>query len=132
MNSLNSVLIEGDVVHGPVETADNRCVFEILSARDEADAINGGTVHKEFRFEVEARAFRLARSCLETLKTGRGVRVVGRLESETYTALDGMEHTEVVIVAEHVEFKPIQKRPQPVNHSANSDAEYMGDHDSGL
>jgi single-strand DNA-binding protein len=132
MFSLNSVLIEGAVVNGPVETADNRCEFDILSARDEADAINGGTVHKEFRVEVEARAFRLARSCLETLKTGRGVRVVGRLESETYTALDGMEHTEVVIVAEHVEFMPIQKRPQPVNKRANDGAEWMGDHDSGL
>lgn len=110
MNSLNSVLIEGAVV----ELASGDGSFlAIISVNTAA-----GAVMVTFR-----AAGRLGQACAETLKIGRGVRVVGRLEAG---------EAGLRVYAEHVEFKPAQKRPQPVNHSANSDAEYMGDHDPGL
>ena len=110
MNSLNSVVIEGDVV----ELARSEETFlAIISVNTAA-----GAVMVTFR-----AAGRLGQACAETLKIGRGVRVVGRLEAG---------EAGLRVYAEHVEFKPIQKRPQPVNKRANDGAEYMGDHDSGL
>ena len=111
MNSLNSVLIEGDVNY--IVRFEGETLFCIEAHRDGHDPLM-----------INVRALgRLGQACAETLKIGRGVRVVGRLEAG---------EAGLRVYAEHVEFKPAQKRPQPVNHSANSDAEYMGDHDSGL
>ena len=110
MNSLNSVLIEGDVV----EMADGAgVILFIISVTTSAGAVL-----------VTVRASgRLGQACSETLKIGRGVRVVGRLEAGEV----GLR-----VYAEHVEFKPAYKHSKPANRPANSDAEGMGDHDSGL
>ena len=56
-------------------------------------------------FDVSTWA-RLAEVCGEYLKTGRGVRVVGRLRQDRWTDQEGTLHSRVSIVAEHVEFKP--------------------------
>jgi single-strand DNA-binding protein len=53
---------------------------------------------------------RLAEVCGEYLKKGRGVRVVGRLKQDRWTDADGKPHSRVLIVAEHVEFKPQLKK----------------------
>lgn len=47
----------------------------------------------------------LAKSCLEYLSKGRGVREVGRLRQERWTDKDGGNRERIVVVAEHVEFK---------------------------
>ena len=49
---------------------------------------------------------RLAEVCGEYLKKGRGVRVVGRLKQDRWTDADGKVRSKILIVAEHVEFKP--------------------------
>ena len=49
---------------------------------------------------------RLAEVCGEYLKKGRGVRVVGRLKQDRWTGPEGQARSKVMIVAEHVEFKP--------------------------
>jgi single-strand DNA-binding protein len=56
-------------------------------------------------FEVTSWS-RLAQVCGEYLKKGRGVRVVGRLKQDRWTDPDGKPHSRIMIVAEHVEFKP--------------------------
>jgi single-strand DNA-binding protein len=43
-------------------------------------------------------------------KEGRGVRVVGRLKQDRWTDADGKPHSRVLVVAEHVEFKPQLKK----------------------
>jgi single-strand DNA-binding protein len=53
---------------------------------------------------------RLAEVCGEYLKKGRGVRVVGRLKQDRWTTPEGQARSKVEIVAEHVEFKPQQKK----------------------
>ena len=110
MNGLNSILIEGNLVHDPeTKTTPNGslvCTFSIESNRfyrkDEA-------MEKEVSyFDVEAWS-RLGQACAENLKEGRGVRVVGRISNRKDSiAVDGngTEYTPVYIVAEHVEFKP--------------------------
>ena len=54
---------------------------------------------------------KLATVCAEHLTKGRGIRVVGRIKQERWEDPDGDARSKVVIVAEHVEFKP-QRMPQ--------------------
>ena len=94
MNSLNSVLVEGDVV----EMADGAgVILFIISVNTSAGAVL-----------VTIRASgRLGQACAENLKIGQGVLVVGRLEAG---------EAGLRVYAEHVEFKP-QKRPTPASPS---------------
>ena len=107
MNSLNSILIEGNLTRDPVlnETPKGTtvCTFGVASNRFYKQ---NEEMQKEVSFfEVEVWA-RLAEACAENLKKGRGVRVVGRLKQDRWTDAEGKNHEKVRIVAEHVEFKP--------------------------
>ena len=107
MNSLNSILIEGNLTRDPIlnETPKGTtvCTFGVASNRFYKQ---NEELQKEVSFfEVEVWA-RLAEACAENLKKGRGVRVVGRLKQDRWTDAEGKNHEKVRIVAEHVEFKP--------------------------
>ena len=52
---------------------------------------------------------KLATVCAKHLTKGRGVRVIGRLKQERWEDNEGNARSKVVIVAEHVEFKPTRK-----------------------
>ena len=62
-------------------------------------------------FDVESWS-KLAEICREKAQKGRGVRVVGRLKQERWNGNDGKTRSKVVIVAEHVEFRPEFKKEQ--------------------
>jgi single-strand DNA-binding protein len=112
MNSLNSILIEGNLTKDPVlsETPKGTsvCNFSVASNRfyKQEDELQ-----KEVSFfDVEVWS-RQAEVCAETLTKGRGVRVVGRLKQDRWTDEQGNPHARVKIVGEHVEFKPQFKKP---------------------
>lgn len=112
MNSLNSIMIEGNLTRDPElrETPKGTpvCSFAVASNRfyryeDE--------LQKEVSFfDVEAWA-RNAERCGSELTKGRGVRVIGRLKQDRWTDGEGKNHSRVKIVAEHVEFKPQFNKP---------------------
>lgn len=120
MNHLNSVLLEGNLTAEPVRaTAPNGtpvCTFAIASERSLKHE-GGFEKHVSF-FDIVTRG-RLADACGTTLTKGRGVRVVGRLTQERWEQ-DGIRHSRVKVVAEHVEFKPT---------AAGDDTDSEGDHD---
>ena len=90
MNSLNSVLIEGDVNY--IGRFEGETLFCIEAHRDGHDPLM-----------INVRALDgLGQVCAETLTEGRGVRVVGRLEAG---------EAGLRVYAEHVEFKPMQAKP---------------------
>ena len=110
MNSLNSILVEGNLTKDPVlkETPKGTsvCTFTVASNRfykqDEA-------FEKEVSFfDVETWA-KLAEACGSQLTKGRGVRVIGRLKQDRWNDPEGNYREKVKIVAEHVEFKPVFK-----------------------
>lgn len=112
VNSLNSILLEGDVSKAPemkiLPAGSKVCTFEVESSRYFKD--KAGELEKETSaFKIEAWG-KLAESCDETLDLGRGVRIVGRLKRHSWTGQTRQVHSEVVIVAEHVEFKPVARR----------------------
>ena len=108
MNSLNSILVEGNLTRDPelksTPKGTSVCSFSVASNRfykqDEE-------YQKEVSFfDVETWA-KLAESCAEYLEKGRGVRVVGRLKQDRWQDQEGNSRSKVKIVAEHVEFKPV-------------------------
>jgi single-strand DNA-binding protein len=113
MNSLNSILIEGNLVKDPASrtlpSGTQVCNFVLASNRSYKQ---NDVYEKEVSFfDVEAWA-RLGVSCAQNLTKGRGVRVVGRLHQDRWLDHEGKNRSMVKIVAEHVEFKP-QKMQVP-------------------
>lgn len=107
MNSLNSILVEGNVVRDPIVKETPRgstvCNFSIASNRyyKQDDEYEQETSF----FEIESWS-KLAESCGKGCLKGRGVRVVGRLKQDRWTGSDGKNYSKIKVVAEHVEFRP--------------------------
>ncbi len=120
-NSLNSILLEGNLTRDPesktLATGTQVCNFSIASDRFYRQ--NESTEKEVSYFDVEAWA-RLGLACSQNLKKGRGVRVVGRLKQDRWQDPEGKARSRVLIVAEHVEFKPI-KQPAPVPEGAEGE-----------
>ena len=111
MNNLNSILIEGNLVRDPLfrSTAKGTslCTFSLASNRFYKQ---DSQLEKEVSFfDVETWS-KLAENCSNLGRKGRGVRVVGRLKQDRWTDNDGKPHSKVMIVAEHVEFRPDFKK----------------------
>ncbi len=111
MNNLNSVLIEGNLVKDPELSYTPKgaavCKFSVACNRAFKQ---DDQLQKEVSFFDVTTWARLAENCGEYLKKGRGVRVVGRLKQDRWTDPEGKQHSRVLIVAEHVEFKPQLKK----------------------
>ncbi|HTX73058.1 MAG TPA: single-stranded DNA-binding protein [Rectinemataceae bacterium] len=124
MNSLNSILLEGNLVRDPesktLATGSKVCDFTVASDRFYKQ---NDELEKEVSyFDVEAWA-RLGQACSENLKKGRGVRVVGRLKQDRWTDPEGKARSKVKIVAEHVEFKPQKPASKPEAEEAEPGVE---------
>ncbi len=111
MNNLNSILIEGNLVRDPELSYTPKgtavCKFSVACNRAFKQ---DDELQKEVSYFDVSTWTRLAEVCGEYLKKGRGVRVVGRLKQDRWADADGKPHSRVLIVAEHVEFKPQLKK----------------------
>jgi len=113
MNNLNSLLIEGNLVRDPQIRETPRgskvCNFPIASCRYFMDG-NGEVTEKEVCFfDIESWGH-LAERCYAIGHKGRAVRVVGRLRQDRWISADGKQRARIVVVAEHVEFRPEFKK----------------------
>lgn len=128
MNSLNSILIEGNVVRDPVIRETPRgsvvCNFSLASNRfyKQDDEFEQETSF----FEVESWA-KLAEACGKNCGKGRGVRVVGRLKQDRWTGTDGKNYSKIKVVAEHIEFKPQFKNKTVAEDTSTSEVETPGE-----
>ncbi len=127
LSNLNSIILEGNLTRDPtlkpMANGHTLCCFSVASNRyykqDEQ------TEQETNFFDVDTWS-RLAQTCGEVLKKGRGVRVVGRLKQDRWVDANGKNQSKVKIVAEHVEFKPVPKRegqPTAVDEPGESHAE---------
>jgi len=130
MNNLNSILIEGNLVRDPLLRSTPKgtqvCTMSLASNRYYKQET--GFEKEVSFFNVESWA-RLAESCYNKGKKGRGVRVVGRLKQDRWTGADGKPQSRVTIVAEHVEFRPeFKKDAKPAEEAAeNPPSLYSGE-----
>ncbi|MDD7417030.1 MAG: single-stranded DNA-binding protein [Treponemataceae bacterium] len=110
MNTINSLVIEGNMVKDPIgkETSKGKkvCNFAIASNRSIKNA-NGEYGKEVSFFDVETWGM-MAETCMQEGCKGRGVRVVGRLKQNRWDGADGKHFSKVSIVAEHIEFKPLK------------------------
>ena len=110
MNSLNSVLLDGELACNPESriTPNGSVVteFKVVSSRFYKQ---DNKIEKEAStFEVEAWA-KLAQTCAEELGKGSMVRVVGRLKQDRWTDSEGKQRSKVKVVAEHVELRSVNR-----------------------
>lgn len=124
LSNLNSIIIEGNLVKDPLlRTTPNGhqvCTFGLASNRFYRQ--NDQTEKEVSFFDVETWS-KLAQTCGDVLKKGRGVRVVGRLKQERWVDQGGKNVQRVKIVAEHVEFKPQFKKAGSDEESAAEEPE---------
>lgn len=108
MNSLNSVLLEGNLVRDPEEsrTPQDTVVSTFTIAVNRSYKKDDDYVKEVSYFDIEVWAG-LAEICMKHLHKGRGVRVVGRLKQNRWVDEAENNRTKIKIVAEHVEFKPV-------------------------
>ena len=111
MNDLNSVLIEGNLTRDPeLRYIPNGTAVATLSVANNRYWKQEGNKHgNEVSFVEIVTWGKLATACSENLVKGRGVRVTGRLKQDRWEDDEGNARSKVVIVAEHVEFKPVRK-----------------------
>ena len=108
MNNLNSILLEGNLVRDPEIAHTNKgtayCRFTMATNR---------SYKQDNKYEQEVSYFdvkswgKLAEVCKEYLKKGRGVRIIGRIKQDRWQSEDGKNNSRVVVMADHIEFKPV-------------------------
>ncbi len=112
MNSLNQIIIEGNVVKTPEKKELNQglrvCMIP-LAVNRRYKAKDGSEADEVSYFDVETYG-NLADVCAQWCPKGRGVRVVGRLKQQRWKTKTGESKAKVTIIAEHVEFKPYYKK----------------------
>lgn len=108
MNNLNSIILEGNLTRDSelLEATETFkvCKFSIAVNRWYKNNKNEGVEEVSF-FDVECYG-KLAEHCAKKGTKGRGVRVVGRLKQNTWKDETGKTHSKVLVIAEHIEYKP--------------------------
>jgi single-strand DNA-binding protein len=141
MNNLNSILIEGNLVKDPLlrSTPKGTQVCTLRLASNRYYKLDSGYEREVTFVDVDAWA-RLAESCYNKGRKGRGVRVVGRIKQDRWIGADAKQHSKISIVAEHVEFRPEFKKdekPAADKTDGTSPSPYAGelsdeDYDEGI
>ena len=107
MNSLNSIIIEGNLTRDPMVNVTPKgtkvCNFAVATNRFYRK--DDGKEKEVSYFDVEAWQ-QEAERCEKVLEKGRGVRVVGRLKQDRWVDTEGRNRSKIKIVADHVEFRP--------------------------
>lgn len=106
MNCLNQIILEGNVVRNPVMDGDSASVPIAVTRTFKS---SDGTIQDEESF-FDIVGFGSLAGFMETYATkGRGIRVVGRLKQVKYTDDDGKKHSKIIVLAEHIDYKPLKE-----------------------
>ena len=107
MNMLNSIILEGDItkVGNVVEFTDSKQLEVTIGVERFYKNCSGKMVDETSEFDIVVYGGPMMDMLLRKGEKGQGIRVVGRLKQIKWT--DGeKEHSRVVIIAEHIEYKP--------------------------
>ena len=112
MNSLNSIIIEGNLTKdGELKnTSFSVCSLSVAVNRSYKNK-NDEWVDEVSFFDVECFG-KMAEVAEKDAVKGRGVRIVGRLKQDRWTDENGKTFSKVKIIAEHIEYKPMLKKPE--------------------
>ena len=101
MNMINSLILEGVVSGEPhlVKTSD------VLNFTVETTRYYKNRAREDVEEKSQFKIVVFGSMCKIPLKDGSVVRVVGRLKQNIWTDSEGASHSEVQIVAEHIEIR---------------------------
>ena len=102
-NDLNSLILEGVVSGEPLlnETSTTSVLNFTIETNHYYKNRAGEVVEGKSQFKVVV----YGSLCKLSLKDGVGIRLVGRIKQNKWTDSEGVSHSEVQIVAEHIEIK---------------------------
>ena len=111
MNMLNSIILEGKITKAgclECQFTDIPQLTCTIAVERFYKGVKGDDITEVSEFDIVA--YHEMAEYLESHKEiGRGLRVVGRLKQLKW--VDGeKEHSRVVVIAEHIEFKPLKKK----------------------
>ncbi len=113
MNSINQVIIEGNLVRDPTfkETPGGKkvCTVPVAVNRFYKDS-TGKQVDEVGFYDVEAWGERFTEDVAKAAVKGRGVKIIGRLKQDRWKDSEGKSVSKVLIVAEHIDFKPFSPK----------------------
>ena len=103
MNDLNSVILEGVVSGKPLfnETS----TTSVLNFTVETTHYYKNRAGEDVEEKSQLKVVVYGSMCKLSVKDGVGIRLVGRLKQNKWTDSEGASHSEVQIVAEHIEIK---------------------------
>ena len=101
MNMINSLIIEG-VVSGEPHLVEK---YDVLNLTVETTHYYKNRAGEDVEEKSQLKAVVYGSMCKLPLKDGVGIRLVGRLNQNKWTDSEGVSHSEVQIVAEHIEIK---------------------------
>ena len=122
MNNLNSILIEGNLVRDAEThtTPKGTAVSTFQIATNRFYKLDSNFEKEVSFFNVQARS-KLAELAGNHGRKGRGVRVLGRLKQERWQDSDGKAQSKIIIVAEHLEFRPeFNKEPNAAQETVEA------------
>jgi len=110
MNQLNSVIIEGNVTKQPVskEPVPGFKVADFTIGVNRYSKDKNGNWKEEVSFIPVHVQNKMAEYAVEKAVKGRGIRVVGRLKQDRWKTAEDKWESRMMVVAEHVEYKPIK------------------------
>ncbi len=113
MRQMNSIVVEGNLTRDPDfrQTPKGTSVCMLSVASNRYYKVDEETRSEVSFFNVETWA-KVAETCNEYLKKGRGVRVIGRLKQDRWVDQEGKNRDRVLIVASQVDFKPQFRKEQ--------------------
>jgi len=107
MNMLNSLIIEGAVEDVKKSAAINTVSMTVKSIRNFKGS-DGNVLDEISYFDCECYG-NLADTVEKWAEKDRGIRIVGRLKQKRWTDDSGKTCSKIVIIAEHIEFKPMKE-----------------------
>ena len=132
MNSVNSVIIEGNLVRDPVlsETPKGTkvCNFTVASNRFYKQE---DEYQKEVTFLDVETWTRLATYSENNFSKGKGIRIVGRLKQDRWEDKEGNPRSRLKLVAEYVEKRPTFGK-EAFREEDENDSEESGAADESL
>lgn len=102
-NNLNSLILEGVVIGEP--HLNETSTTSVLNFTIENTRYYKNRAREDVEEKAQFKVVVFGRICKLPLKDGVGVRIVGRLKQNKWTDSEGASHSEVQVVAEHIEIK---------------------------
>lgn len=100
-NNLNSLILEGVVIGEPHLVKTSNVLNFTIEVTRYYKSRTGEDVEEKSQFKVVV----FGRMANLPIEVGKQVRIVGRLKQNKWTDSEGASHSEVQVVAEHIEIK---------------------------